>query len=242
MSPSPDRPAHSALITGAAGTLGTALTRQFAAQGWTTFAGFHRSRPSTLDPGVVPLDLDVTRDTDWKSAAETIGTLAPSLAVLVHNAGVADDALLVHQSEDSWDRSLSVNLRPAVFGTRRLLPLLARSSPAHVVLVGSLASTWGGSGQSAYSTAKAALVGLAQSLARELAPHGIRVNTIFPGVLPGTITDRLTPKALEQLVGSNLLATPNDPVEVARFVTFLASTRNISGQVFNLDSRVRPWC
>lgn len=237
-----DRPASTVLITGAAGTLGSALTRQFAAHGWTTFAGFHRSRPSSLDPGVVPLDLDVTLEEDWKSAANHIAASAPALGVLIHNAGLAEDGLLSQTTLDAWDRTAAVNLRPAAVGTRHLLPLLSRASPAHVVIVGSLASTVGGSGQSAYSATKAALVGLAQSLARELAPLGIRVNTIFPGVLPGPLTDRLAPKALEQLVSSNLLGTPNDPVEVARFVTFLVSTRNISGQVFNLDSRVRPWC
>lgn len=238
----PARPAHTALITGAAGTLGSALTRRFASEGWTTFAGFHRSRPAALDPGIVPLDLDVTRDADWRSAADHLAVSVPALDVLVHNAGLAEDGLLTQTTLEDWDRTAAVNLRPAAFGTRSLLPLLARASPAHVVLVGSLASTVGGPGQSAYSAAKAALVGLAQSLARELAPHGIRVNTIFPGVLPGPMTDRLAPTALERLVHSNLLATPNDPVEVARFITFLVSTRNISGQVFNLDSRIRPWC
>ncbi len=239
---SPDRTAQSALITGAAGTLGSALTRQFAGQGWTTFAGFHRSHPLSLDPGIVPLALDVTRDSDWESAASHIAGSVSALDVLVHNAGLAEDSLLSQTTLDAWDRTAAVNLRPAAVGTRNLLPLLARASPAHVVIIGSLASSMGGSGQSAYSAAKAALVGLAQSLARELAPHGIRVNTIFPGVLPGPMTDRLAPKALEHLVNSNLLATPNDPAEVARFVTFLVSTRNISGQVFNLDSRIRPWC
>lgn len=238
----PERPAPTVLVTGAAGTLGSALTRQFVSQGWTTFAAFHRSRPASLDPGIVPIDLDVTRDQDWKSAANHIAALVPALDVLVHNAGITEDSLLTQTTLDSWDRTAAVNLRPAAFGTRDLLPLLARASPAHVVLVGSLASSVGGTGQSAYSAAKAALVGLSQSLARELAPHGIRVNTIFPGVLPGPMTDRLTPKALEQILASNLLGTPNDPDEVARFVSFLVSTRNISGQVFNLDSRVRPWC
>lgn len=239
---SPDQTASTVLITGAAGTLGSALTRQFAREGWTTFAGFHRSRPASLDPGIVPVDLDVTRDADWKSAANHIAGSVSALDVLVHNAGLAEDSLLSHATLDAWDRTAAVNLRPAAFGTRHLLPLLVRASPAHVVLVGSLASTAGGSGQSAYSAAKAALVGLAHSLARELAPHGIRVNTLFPGVIPGPMTNRLAPRAVEKLVDSNLLATPNDPVEVARFVTFLVSTRNISGQVFNLDSRMRPWC
>lgn len=235
-------PIPSVLITGAGGTLGSALTRQFASQGWTTFAGFHRSRPPATDPGIVPLDLDVTSDSDWKSAAERIGTVTPALTVLIHNAGVAEDGLLLQQSEDSWDRSMAVNLRPAAFGTRLLFPLLARSAPAHVVLVSSLASSVGGAGQSIYSATKAALVGLAQSLAREFAHDGVRVNTLFPGILQGPMTDRLSPAARQHLVESNTLGTPNDPDEVARFVAFLVSTRNISGQVFNLDSRIRPWC
>ena len=239
MSAPAERPA--VLITGAAGTLGTALVSAFTSAHWTVFAGVHRTSLPSTSPGCIPIPLDVSNTDAWTRAAETIGGQVPFLDALIHNAGISEDSLLATTPVDAWDRAMSVNLRPAAVGTRELLPRLRSPRGSHLVFVSSLASRAGGSGQSIYAASKAALVGLAQSLARELAPEGIRVNTVFPGVLPGPMTDALAPVARERLIEANLLHTLNDPIEVARFIAFLVTTRNISGQVFHLDSRISSW-
>ncbi len=239
MSAPAERPA--VLITGAAGTLGTALVSAFTSAHWTVFVGVHRTSLPAPPPGCIPIPLEVSNTAAWTRAAETIGDQVPFLDVLIHNAGISEDSLLTSTPVDAWDRTMSVNLRPAAVGTRELLPRLRCPHGSHVVFVSSLASRAGGSGQSVYAASKAALIGLAQSLARELAPEGIRVNTVFPGVLPGPMTDALSPLARERLIAANLLHTLNDPIEVARFIAFLVTTRNISGQVFHLDSRVSAW-
>lgn len=239
MSAQPERPA--VLITGAAGTLGSALAFTFATAGWTVFAGVHQTSLPVTSPGSIPIPLDVTSTGDWTRAAELISKRVPFLHALIHNAGICEDSLLASTPVDAWDRTMAINLRAAAWGTRELLPLLRSRPGSHLVMVSSLASRAGGAGQSVYAASKAALVGLAQSLACELAPHGVRVNTVFPGVLPGPMTDALAPAARERWLEANLLHTLNDPMEVARFIAFLVTTRNISGQVFHLDSRISPW-
>jgi NAD(P)-dependent dehydrogenase (short-subunit alcohol dehydrogenase family) len=235
----PEAPA--VLITGAAGTLGNTLVSTFATAGWTVFAGVHRTPLPVACTGCIPIPLDVADTHDWSRAAGVIGRHVPFLHALIHNAGISEDSLLASTSVEAWDRTAAVNLRPAALGTREFLPLLRSPDGSHLVLVSSLASRVGGAGQTAYSSSKAALIGLAQSLARELAPERIRVNTIFPGALRGSMTEALSPAARQRLIEANLLQTLNDPMEVARFIAFLVTTRNISGQVFHLDSRISSW-
>ncbi len=233
-------PQRTVVITGAAGTLGSALANQLLDDGWTVIAGQHR-RPIPFEhPNLQPCPLDVTDPAAWERLATQLASTDTPLDALIHSAGIARDRLLAHATLDEWDETFATNVRAVAFGTRALLPLLKRAPVPHVLCISSLASRSGGTGQTAYAASKAALNGLATSLARELAPNGIRVNTLFPGALMGTMTDSLSPSAREHLVSANLLETLNDPAEVARFAAFLLSTRQISGQILNLDSRIPP--
>lgn len=233
-------PQRTVVITGAAGTLGSALANQLLDDGWTVIAGQHR-RPIPFEHrNLQPCPLDVTDPAAWERLATQLASTDTPLDALIHSAGIARDRLLAHATLDEWDETFATNVRAVAFGTRALLPLLKRAPVPHVLCISSLASRSGGTGQTAYAASKAALNGLATSLARELAPNGIRVNTLFPGALMGTMTDSLSPSAREHLVSANLLETLNDPAEVARFAAFLLSTRQISGQILNLDSRIPP--
>jgi 3-oxoacyl-[acyl-carrier protein] reductase len=233
-------PQRTVVITGAAGTLGSALARQLLDVGWTVFGSRHRSPLPLEHPNLHPFPLDVTDPTAWEDLAARLAAAIPHLDALIHSAGIARDRLLAHATLQDWDETFATNVHAIALGTRALLPLLKHAPIPHVLCISSLASRAGGTGQSAYAASKAALNGLATALARELSPDGIRVNTLFPGALVGTMTDKLSPSAREHLAAANLLGSLNDPTEVARFAAFLLSTRQISGQVFNLDSRIPP--
>ncbi len=236
----PTPPQRTVLITGAAGTLGSAVAAECLGAGWIVYAGQHRSPLRLEHPDLHPVPVDVTDPAAWEALAATLASNAPHLDALIHVAGIARDRLLAHATLQDWDETFATNVRAVIIGTRTLLPLLKRAPVPHVLCISSLASRSGGAGQTAYAASKAALNGLATSLARELAPDGIRVNTLFPGAMTGTMTDSLSPSARQHLVSANLLETLNDPAEVARFAAFLLSTRQISGQIFNLDSRIPP--
>ncbi len=236
----PTNPQRTVVITGAAGTLGRAVAAECLGAGWIVYAGQHRSPCPLEHPNLHTVPLDVTNPVAWEGLAATLASHIPHLDALIHSAGIARDRLLAQATVQDWDETIATNVGAVAQGTRALLPLLKRAPVPHVLCISSLASRSGGAGQSAYAASKAALNGLATSLARELAPDGIRVNTLFPGALVGTMTGNLSPSARDQLVSANLLGTLNEPGEVARFATFLLSTRQISGQVFNLDSRIVP--
>lgn len=231
-------PQRTVVITGAAGTLGSALAIQLLDDGWTVIAGQYR-RPIPFEhPNLQPCALDVTDPAAWERLATQLASTDTPLDALIHSAGIARDRLLAQATLEEWDETFATNVRAIAEGTRVLRPLLQRAPVPHVLCISSFASRSGGTGQSAYAASKAALNGLAVSLARELAADGIRVNTLFPGALAGTMTGNLSESARERLAAANLFGTLNDPAEVARFAAFLLTTRQISGQIFNLDSRI----
>ena len=118
---------------------------------------------------------------------------------------------------------------------------MANQGGGHIINIASFAGRQGSRGQSAYAAAKAGLLGLSASLARELGPDQVQVNAVLPGVLPTPMTARLSQDQRSALVKENALQRLNSLDEVARFIVFLATMKNVSGQVFQLDSRISPW-
>jgi NAD(P)-dependent dehydrogenase (short-subunit alcohol dehydrogenase family) len=226
------------LVSGASGVLGQAIVRELAGAGHRVFAGVHQ-RPWEPVPGAVPVDLDVADDTSCRAAVRRVLDDTGRIDAVVHVAGVILDALLAHIGPDDWDRVFSVNLGGAMRLARAASRPMARTG-GHIVHIGSYSGTVGSAGQSAYAASKAALHGFTLSLARELGSRDVRVNTVLPGFLLSPLTAGLAPERLQAYRDANLLGRHNDPAEVARFVAFLLSTRNVSGQLFALDSRVIP--
>lgn len=240
MNPPPGSRNRVALVTGAAGTLGSALVREFASHGFHVLAGWHRT-PPPLGPGITPVRLDVTDPSAWSNAAAELALHHHALHVLVHSAGLVRDDLLARARPDDWLALHDVHVRALATGTRAFLDSLRAGAPSHVVSISSHGARLAGAGRSAYASSKAAAIGLAQSLARELAPDGIRVNTVCPGVLDSPMVRTLSEAARRELLAPSLLGGPSDPAEVARFIHALTQLTQVSGQIFHLDSRPLPW-
>jgi 3-oxoacyl-[acyl-carrier protein] reductase len=245
-----------ALVTGATGGLGQGIVAAFAAQGWRVAAAGHSKVAPSMSPDVLSCQLDVVRRHEAMRTVEAILAHWGRLDVLVNAAGVAEDALLVRMDETAWDRVLAVNLTGAFLCAQAVLRQMVRQKEGQIINIssfairgGSCAGATGGpaisgpepGGQANYAAAKAGLIGLSQSLAKEVGSRGVRVNIVLPGVLPTPMTARLSRGQLSALSAANALGRLNTIEEVARFVVFLAGTRNISGQVFQLDSRIAPW-
>ena len=229
------------LISGAAGGLGQALVAELAGAGHRVLAGWHQTPLPAVLPGVEAVALDVTRDDSCAAAAEVALARWGRIDAVIHVAGITCDSLLARARSDDWDAVFAVN----VDGSRRLaratLPILAGQGGGHWIGIGSHAGQVGSAGQVAYAASKAALYGLILSWAREFSAHTVRINTVLPGVLPTPMTESLDPSVMHAYAQTNLLGRINDPAEVARFIGFLLTTHNISGQVFALDSRVHRW-
>jgi len=163
------------------------------------------------------------------------------LDLLIHNAGVSSDRLLAGMRETDWDAVLDVHLKGAFLCSQAVLPAMIRQGDGQILNIGSFSGRCGAVGQSNYAAAKAGMIGLTMSLAREVAEHGVRVNAVLPGLLPTRMTTGLAHAAREALVGGNLLKRMNSLEEVTSLVVGLACTRDVSGQVFQWDSRIGRW-
>jgi len=228
-------------VTGAAGGLGQALAQQFAAQGWRVAAGSHRGGCADLTDSIWSLPLDVTDHARAEGAVQEIVARWGRLDVLVNNAGAVADAPIWQLHEADWDAVMAVNLKGAFRVSQAALHPMVQQRDGHILNIASFAARAGPRGQAHYAAAKAGLVGLTQSLAREVGSHNVRVNAVLPGVLPTPMTARLDDAVVQEFTRANALGRLNSVAEVARFVVFLAAMQNVSGQLFQLDSRIARW-
>jgi 3-oxoacyl-[acyl-carrier protein] reductase len=235
------RPAPVVLITGAAGGLGRALADEFARAGWRVAAGYHRSGFDVETQTLWPVALDVTQRGRAKEVVGQILERWGRLDALVNNAGIAIDTPFWLMREQDWEAVVSVNLKGAWRCAQAASRPMLKQEAGHIINIASFAARSGPRGQANYAAAKAGLIGLTQSLAREVGVRNVRVNAILPGVLPTPMTAKLSAAILQELTQANVLKRLNSVTEVARFVVFLAGTQNVSGQVFQLDSRIARW-
>lgn len=210
-----------ALITGGGGGLASVLRQELEAAGW-----------HVLTP--LRLELDVASP----EQVERYFSGLIRLDLLINNAGIRRDALLAHQLEADRDAVLDVCLRGAFLCSRGAARLMVERGGGHILNVGSFSGSTGPAGQSAYAAAKAGLVALTKSLAAELGPQGVRVNCILPGWLNTKFTDGVTEEVTRRALEGHLLGRFNTAQDAARFMVFLHSMTAVSGQVFQLDSRI----
>ena len=229
------------IITGAAGGLGRALVNAFTAQGWRVAAAYHSQTALKESEQVRPVQVDVTNRVQVREVFEQVEKRWGRIDVLINNAGVTADRLSWQMEEGDWDRVLDVNLKGAFLCSQAVLRRMLGRREGHIVNISSFAARHGPRGQAGYAAAKAGLLGLTESLAREAGSRNVRVNAVLPGLLRTSMTAKLTEDQLNELTEANALRRLNSVEEAARFVVFLATTQNISGQIFQLDSRIARW-
>lgn len=215
-----------AFITGGAGDLALALGAELRAQDWIVHA------PSRAE-------MDVT---DKAQVQRAIGALG-RLDLLIHNAGITRDALLLKMTEDEFSEVLQVHLKGAFLCSQAALKLMVKQRQGHIIHVGSFSALSGPAGQSNYAAAKAGLIALTQSLAAEYGPRGIRANCVLPGFLDTKMTRHLLDDDAQRLriLDSHTLGKLSTAEDAARFIAFLHTLPSVSGQVFQLDSRIARW-
>ena len=168
-----------------------------------------------------------------KFTVETFG----DLHILVNNAGITRDGLLLSMSEDDWDTVLRVNLRGTFVCSKAAVKHMIRKRYGRVISIASVAGQMGNAGQTNYASSKAGIIGFTKSLARELASRNITVNAIAPGFVDTDILKAMAPATLEAAVKMVPLGRKGKPEEIAYAVAFLASDRAayITGQVLGVD-------
>jgi len=215
-----------AVITGGAGTLAQELKTQLLAAGWMVHA-----------PGRETLD--VTSSSQVKDYFAQLNRVD----LLVNQAGVIADGSVIAMPEEAFDRVVDVSLTGAFRCSREALLIMSKQRSGHLIQVGSFAAIQGTAGQANYAAAKAGLIGLTQSIAKEYGGRNIRANGVMPGLLETQMTKTLLSDEARRktLLAQHALKRLNTVQQAAQFMVFLDSMAHVSGQWFQLDSRVGPW-
>lgn len=158
--------------------------------------------------------------------------------VLINNAGMTRDGLAIIMKERDWDAVLETNLTGPFNCIRAVAEIMIRQRNGHIVNIGSIAGVHGREGQLNYAVSKAGLIGLSKSAARELGNFNIKVNAVLPGYLATDMGGSVSAEVRERISRECALGRSTTPAEVAEFVYRLSMMDNVSGQVFNLDSRI----
>ncbi len=222
------------LVTGGSRGIGLACARRFAALGDRVAVTYHSSPPPD---GLFGVKCDVTSVADVDAAFGAIEAELGPVEVLVSNAGITKDTLLLRMSEDDFASVVDANLVAAYRVAKRATQGMLRARAGRIVFMSSVVALLGSAGQANYAASKAGLVGLARSLARELGSRSITVNVVAPGPVETDMTATLGEKRLAELTAAVPLRRMATTDEIAGVVAFLASpdAAYITGAVIPVD-------
>jgi 3-oxoacyl-[acyl-carrier protein] reductase len=159
------------------------------------------------------------------------------VSILVNNAGITRDTLLLRMSEDAWDDVLDVNLRGTYLCSKFALKSMIREGWGRIISIASIAGVIGNAGQTNYAASKAGIIGFTKSIAREVGSRNITANAVAPGFIKTNMTDQLSEEIKGSILSMTSLRRAGEPEEVAELVAFLASDAAgyITGQVIGID-------
>lgn len=235
-----------ALITGASRGIGRAVARELAHRGWAVGINYlHREDKArelaeeltAAGCHAAVFQADVADGAAVKEMVRQLGEAFSPVELVVNNAGIADQGLFQDLTDEQWERFLAVNLSGARNTVSAALPHMLHEKRGCIVNISSIWGLRGASCEVAYACTKAALIGLTRSLALELAPSGIRVNCVAPGVIRTDMVEALGQETMDSLREQTPMGRLGTPEDIAHAVAFFASEQAgfITGQVLTAD-------
>jgi 3-oxoacyl-[acyl-carrier protein] reductase len=234
-----------ALVTGGSRGIGRAISITLAKEGYAVIVNYHTNEQAALevkqiieaDGGhaeLLPFDVSDEKSVDAAILSWQESHSNEYIEVLVNNAGIKKDALLVFMQTDAWNNVLRTNLDSFFFVTRRVLKNMIPKRNGRIINVASLSGIKGLAGQANYSAAKAGLIGATKALAQEIGSRKITVNAVAPGFIATDMTQDLPEAELKKMIPAGRFGTPE---EVASLVAFLASENAayINGEVISIN-------
>ena len=181
--------------------------------------------------------VDVTKPDEMDAVVKDVVAEFGNLTILVNNAGITRDGLLMRMGEDDWDKVLAVNLKGAFVFTKAVARQMMRQKAGRIVNISSVVGIFGNAGQANYSASKAGLIGLTKSAAKEFASRNVTVNAIAPGYIGTAMTETLPEEMREAMLSTVPMGRPGTAKDVADAVLFLAGPEAsyITGEVLKVD-------
>ena len=232
-----------ALVTGASRGIGAAIADELAAQGATVYG------TATSDSGAAAIGerlqaagghgrkLDVTDATSIDALADEIAKAAGGVSILVNNAGITRDNLLLRMKDEEWNDILDTNLSSVFRTCKAVMRGMMKARKGRIVNIASVVGVTGNAGQANYAAAKAGIIAFSKSLAKEVGSRGVTVNVVAPGFIDTDMTRALPDAAREALLGSIALGRLGAPADIARAVAFLAGPAGgyITGETLHVN-------
>jgi 3-oxoacyl-[acyl-carrier protein] reductase len=235
-----------ALVTGAGRGIGRAVAVRLAAEGFLVAVNFRSSGKAALEVCDIiagaggkafPVQGDVSDPEQVKRIFSEVNDLAGHVSVLVNNAGITKDSLLLRMKDEDWNSVLTANLSSVYYCTREAIRGMVRAKWGRIISIASVVGLIGNPGQANYCASKAGIIGFTKSVAREYAVKGVTANAVAPGFIGTDMTEALPAEAREVLLKQVPAGRSGTPEDVASAVCFLASDEAsyITGQVIAVD-------
>jgi 3-oxoacyl-[acyl-carrier protein] reductase len=234
------------LVTGGTRGIGRAISLEFAKKGAKLVVNYTSSEEKAkalveeleaLGCEAIAVQADVSKDEDAQRLTSEAVKRFGRIDVLVNNAGITRDNLLIRMKEADWDDVMNVNLKGTFLMSKAVGKLMLKQRSGVMVNLTSVVGIMGNAGQANYSASKAGVIGLTKSLAREFASRGVRVNAVAPGYILTDMTSVLSEDAISNFASQIPLSRPGTPEDVAKVVCFLSSQDSayMTGQVIHVD-------
>ena len=235
-----------ALVTGASRGIGRAVALALAAEGASValnFAGNVAAAEAVRDEieraggKAILVPADVSDEGAVEAMVKTVAEAFGSIDILINNAGITRDGLLLRMKEADWDAVLNTNLKGVFLCAKAVSKLMVKKRYGRIVNMASVVGLVGNASQANYAAAKAGVIGFTKAMAKEMASRGITVNAIAPGFIHSDMTDILPDKVKEAMLAGIPLGRAGEPTDVAQAALFLASDQAayITGQVLQVD-------
>lgn len=235
-----------AVITGASRGIGKAIALKLASCGCNVVINYKSNAKAVEDiiktvndmgSSALAISADIGIFDEAKKLIDEAVKTFGSIDILVNNAGITRDGLLLRMKEKDFDDVINTNLKGAFNCTKHVCPLMLKQKSGRIINISSVVGLTGNAGQINYSAAKAGIIGLTKSAAKEFAPRGITVNAIAPGFIETDMTNVLKENVKEIILNSIPLNRLGRPEDIAELVTFLCSegAGYITGQIINVD-------
>ncbi|MCL1971896.1 MAG: SDR family oxidoreductase [Endomicrobia bacterium] len=226
------------LITGISRGIGKELALHFSKNGWNVCGCYKTNKPDYEIPNSKFFQADISNPAEAKSLIASSRSEFGEIDCVINNASIGKNKIIFKEQADNWNDVIQTNLNGTFYVIKETLDIMLKQKSGSIINIASISAYKSYAGAASYSASKAAVIALTKTAAREAGRFGITVNAVLPGFHFTSLGQSAGDKYMEAIKQESVLNTTTDMKELLDFMLYLANTKTISGQVFNIDSRI----